>query len=272
MVWIAADLRQFGAQCNSVAVLTLTAIARRASPPTARRLLLLSRRGEKPARLSRPGTNRRRHRPATEQVATMKHSSTQALFDYWNRKRGTRLAPDRADIDPAAIRHALGDTFMLAADFVDQLRFRLAGTRVCALFSREIKGEEFRTLWGEASVKLIDDLLTVVNNESVGAVAGLTGRTEDATQIDLELMLLPLAHTGHARIRALGVLVPLAVPYWLGEKPVVELEMGTLRHIGSDLETHIAPRLMHATEAVELRHGFVVYSGGREVPPGKKTG
>ncbi|MFZ0844279.1 MAG: PAS domain-containing protein [Pseudolabrys sp.] len=202
----------------------------------------------------------------------MKHESTQALFDYWNRKRGTRPAPDRAEIDPGAIRHALGDTFMLAADFVDQLRFRLAGTRVCALFNREIKGEEFRALWSEASVKLIDDLLTVVNNESVGAVAGLTGRTEDGTQIDLEMMLLPLAHTGHARIRALGVLVPLTVPYWLGEKPVAELELGTLRHIGSDLETHLAPRLTHATEAVELRHGFVVYSGGREVPPGKKTG
>ncbi len=89
----------------------------------------------------------------------MKHESTRALFDYWNEKRGTRPAPERADIDPAAIRHALGDTFMLAADFVDQLRFRLAGTRVCALFCREIKGEEFISLWDEKSRKLIDDLL-----------------------------------------------------------------------------------------------------------------
>ncbi len=202
----------------------------------------------------------------------MKHASTRALFDYWNERRGTRLAPDRADIHPAAIRHALGDTFMLAADFVDHLRFRLAGTRVCALFCREIKGEEFHSLWSETSAKLIEDLLTVLNNETVGAVAGLTGSTADGTEIDLEFLLLPLAHTGHARIRALGVLVPVVAPYWLGEKPVVELELGTLRHIGSDLETHIAPRLAHATEAVQLRHGFVVYSGGREVPPGKKTG
>ena len=59
---------------------------------------------------------------------------------------GTVRLPSAADIDPAAIRHALGDTFMLAADFVDQLRFRLAGTRVCALFCREIKGEAFSAL------------------------------------------------------------------------------------------------------------------------------
>ncbi len=64
---------------------------------------------------------------------------------------------------------------MLAADFVDQLRFRLAGTRVCALFCREVKGEEFDTLWNETSRKQIGDLLAVVKDEEIGAVAGVTG-------------------------------------------------------------------------------------------------
>ena len=79
----------------------------------------------------------------------MKHTSTLLIFEYWNRQRGDRSAPMRSEIDPAAIRHALGDTFMLAADFIDGIRFRLAGTRVCALFSREIKGEPFNALWTE---------------------------------------------------------------------------------------------------------------------------
>jgi len=203
----------------------------------------------------------------------MKHASTRALFDYWNEKRGTRPAPERGDIDPAAIRHALGDTFMLATDFVDQLRFRLAGTRVCALFCREIKGEIFDTLWSENSRQSIEDLLTIVNAESTGAVAGLIGHTADGTQIDLEFLLLPLAHIGHARVRALGVLTPLEPPYWLGEKPLVELELGTLRHVGQGLESVAsAPGLAPLNEAVRLRHGFVVYSGGRATPPGERTG
>ena len=142
----------------------------------------------------------------------MKHPSTRAVFDYWNEKRGNRPAPERGDIDPAAIRHALGDTFMLAADFVDRLRFRLAGTRVCALFCREIKGEEFHALWNETSRKQIDDLLAVVNDEAVGAVAGVTGHAADGAMVDLEFLLLPLAHLGHARVRALGVLTPLVAP------------------------------------------------------------
>ena len=202
----------------------------------------------------------------------MKHQSTRAVFDYWNKKRGTRLAPERADIDPAEIRHALSDTFMLAADFVDQLRFRLAGTRVCALFGREIKGEAFAPLWSETSRQSIDDLLAIVTNEATGAVAGLTARTEDGAETDLELLLLPLAHVGHARIRAIGVLAPTIPPYWIGAKPVVELTLGTLRHTGSDADISIAPRLMPAATGSRVQHGFVVYSGGRETPSGEQTG
>jgi hypothetical protein len=201
----------------------------------------------------------------------MKHPSTRALYAYWNEKRGSRAAPDRADIDPAAIRHALGDTFMLAADFADQLRFRLAGTRVCALFCREIKGEAFAELWNEHSRDKIEAVMSIVDTETLGAVAGVTGRTADGTETDLEMLLLPLAHVGHARIRAMGVLVPVVPPYWLGEKPMVELELGTLRHIGSEQEG-VGMTQFRTREAGRRRDKFVVYSGGRETPSGERTG
>lgn len=206
-----------------------------------------------------------------EQVGTMRHPSTKAVFAYWNTQRGTRPAPERADIDPIAIRHALGDTIMLAADFVDQLRFRLAGTRVCSLFCREIKGEAFSALWSEGSRDLVQELLPIVTNENVGTVAGLRGHTDDGDIVDLEMLLLPLAHTGHARVRALGVMVPAKPPYWLGVKPVAELDLVTLRHIGQDLETEGQPHFGQTPKGGRLRHGFVVYSGGRETPD-EKTG
>lgn len=196
----------------------------------------------------------------------MKHSSTRALFEYWNRQRGKRPAPARSEIDPADIRHILGDTFILAADFVDEVRFRLAGTRVCALFAREIKGEAFNALWSEPDSKQIDDLLTAVTNENSGAVAGVIGRTEDGAEVELELLLLPLAHAGATRVRALGILAPLVPPYWLGEQPVVELELKALRHINAGQPDAGAP---HFGEGQRLRHGLVVYEGGREHPGGR---
>jgi len=193
----------------------------------------------------------------------MKHPSTRGLFEYWTDRRGDRPAPERFDIDPAEIRHALGDTFMLAADFVDELRFRLAGTRVCALFCREIKGESFTSLWDEASRRAAEDLANAVTGENEGFVAGLIGRAEDGRELALEMLLLPLSHVGHARIRALGVLAPIEPPYWLGETPVVALELATLRHVGAGAESLMTPHFKHAPESARIRHGFVVYSGGR---------
>lgn len=202
----------------------------------------------------------------------MKHPSTRAVFEYWNKRRGTRPAPERGEIDPTEIRHALGDTFMLAVDFVDQLRFRLAGTRVCALFCREIKSEAFTEIWSEANRKAVGELMAIVNEEHVGAVAGLTGHTEDGDRAELEMLLLPLAHSGHARIRALGVLAPMAPPYWLGARPVSELALTTLRHIGPEVKTRALPRFGRTAQGSRLRHGFVVYSGGRPTPPEERTG
>ena len=213
----------------------------------------------------------------------MKHTSTRTVFEYWNDRRGTRPAPERGEIDPAPIRYALGDTIMLAADFVDQLRFRLAGTRVCALFTREIKGEAFTALWAEASAKRIEHLLGILQNEATGSVAGVTARTAEGDTADLELLLLPLAYSGHARIRALGVLAPIVPPYWLGERPAVELELGTVRHIGQGIEMVEAPRLAPLPpaepqqspaplpERARVKHGFIVYRGGRETPPGERS-
>ncbi|MGA2566014.1 MAG: PAS domain-containing protein [Pseudolabrys sp.] len=202
----------------------------------------------------------------------MKHQSTRAVFDYWNKKRGTKPAPARAEIDPTEIRHALSDTFMLAADFTDQLRFRLAGTRVCALFGREIKGETFAGLWSEGSRKSVDELVAIVTHEMIGTVAGLTAQTEDGAKADLELLLLPLAHAGHTRVRAIGVLAPIVPPYWLGTKPVTELTLGTLRHTGPDADISLVPRFMPVAAGSRVRRGFVVYSGGRGGPSGDRTG
>lgn len=161
---------------------------------------------------------------------------------------------------------------MLAADFVDEIRFRLAGTRVCALFGREIKGDAFNTLWSETSRKHIEDLLAAVLDENVGAVAGVVGRTEDGAEVKLELLLLPFAHDGQTRVRALGALAPMTPPYWLGERPVVELELRTLRHIGAEQNEIGAQRFGQPREGRRTRNGFLVYSGGRGIPAGGQTG
>jgi hypothetical protein len=201
----------------------------------------------------------------------MKHATTREVFEYWNRRRGRRRVPARSNIDPADIRHVLGDTFLLTADFAGDIRFRLAGTRICALFAREIKGDAFNSLWRETNQEQVKELLTAILSEHVGAVAGVLGRTADGVEVELELLLLPLAPDRRTRIRALGVLAPLTPPYWLDERPVIELELRTLRHIGAEQSSMSAPCFGRAHEEPRARHGFLVYSGGRELQTDKPS-
>ena len=191
----------------------------------------------------------------------MKHPSSRDLYAYWNERRGTRTVPERADIEPGAIRHLLGDAFILAIDASGGHPFRLAGTRLCALFGRELKGEPFTDLWTAASRTTIRDLLAVAMEESVGTVAGVSARSTAGYGLDLELLLLPLGSRRTSHARAIGVLAPIRSPHWLGTSELGGLILGNRRHVGPAVEAGAVPRFMAAPGAG--RRGFVVHQGGR---------
>jgi hypothetical protein len=188
----------------------------------------------------------------------MKHAASQELYAYWQERRGKRPAPERADIEPGAIRQVLSDAFILALDGGTGHPFRLAGTRVCALFGRELKGEPFIGLWAAASQPTITDLLAILSDERVGTVAGVTAQSADGEPIDLELLLLPLSASRPSLARTIGILAPLKPPQWLGASPIGALTLGSRRHIGASVETRLLPRFM-----TPRRRHLVVYEGGR---------
>jgi hypothetical protein len=192
----------------------------------------------------------------------VKAASTRRLFAYWDERRGGRLAPERGDIEPGAIRDVLSDSFILAVDPAADHPFRIAGTKLCALVGRELKGESFAALWDEASRQAMCETVSIVADEASPVVAGVTARTTEGT-LDLELLLLPLHHGGRRYVRLLGALTPIVVPYWLGLTRVTTLRLGTLRHIGPAIETIAAPRLVKGLAAGRLRRGLMVYDGGR---------
>ncbi len=198
----------------------------------------------------------------------MKHAASRELYAYWEERRGTRPAPERAEIEPGAIRGALSDAFMLALDPSAGHPVRLAGTRVCALFGHEIKGEAFLDLWALSSRPIVDGLLAILSDECTGTVAGVTAQNASGEPIDLELLLLPLGTPRPRFARTIGVLAPLKVPQWLGASPIGALTLGGRRHIGAALEKRLLPRFM----APRGRRGLVVYQGGRTTVPRKEDG
>ncbi len=191
----------------------------------------------------------------------MKTTNAQAIFAYWDRLRASRSAPERGEIEPGAVRHALLDTFILE-NGSDGLHFRLAGTRLCALFGGELKDRAFASLWPDAPTRI--ELLRMVDavmDECAGAVTGLAVETESGKTADLELLVLPLRHGGKTHARVLGAVTPVEAPQWLGFESIVRVEVRSMRIIWpSGL-----PGMRQPLPAgpIERRARFTLLSGGR---------
>jgi hypothetical protein len=193
----------------------------------------------------------------------MKHSSIRQLFEYWNERRGLRSAPDRGEIEPSAIRRVLADTFILAFEARAGHPFRLAGTRVCAAFGRELKGEAFVDLWAAEGRDLVRELLAIVATESNGVVASAHAESAEGATLELELLLLPLSHRGRTDARVIGALVPVAAPYWLGTSTLGPLALDTHRFLDPSLATRPAPRIAPMLPTGRIRRGLMIYDGGQ---------
>ena len=198
----------------------------------------------------------------------MKHATSRLLFAYWDGLRGERPPPERAQIEPGQIRPRLGDTFILALESGSDPSFRLAGTRVCALFGRDLKGVSLAQLWPGDRRAELDQLIDLVANDTAGIVAGFVGSSQLGSPIALELILLPLKHRGATDRRAIGALSPSSVPSWLGLAPLDSLEMRSLRVINGSGQSADSPELMAiGATRPSRRYPFVVLQGGRDGGP-----
>lgn len=196
----------------------------------------------------------------------MKQASTRELYDYWNVRRGTRTAPERNEIEPGAIRRVLADTFMLNFEPFSDHPFRIAGTRVCAAFGRELKGAAFTDIWAADSREMIRDILATVATESLGVVAGASGQSRSGEALGLELLVLPLAQRGSGSARILGALVPTQIPHWLGVEALGPLSLGTIRYLDPQTGPHAAlagARAGTADRRLRRLHGLVIHEGGQ---------
>ncbi|HEY3719362.1 MAG TPA: PAS domain-containing protein [Roseiarcus sp.] len=174
----------------------------------------------------------------------MKLAASEQLFSYWTRLRGARGAPERNDIDPAAIRAVLADTFILEFNPTAGFPLRISGSRTNALFLRELRGEPFLELWRPQDRAEASEILGVVANEAQPFLLGAMGGPPGVEATNVEVLLLPLRHHGATHSRMLGVCAPRSLPRWLGLLPIGVLALTSLRaltpsqHNGAEVMAH----------------------------------
>jgi hypothetical protein len=165
----------------------------------------------------------------------MRESGSLALYQYWDRLRGSRMAPRRTDVEPADIKSLLGDTFILERDMRGEAIFRLAGTRLCAVYGRELKGFAFASLWRDRDRKLVTKLVNEVFQTGAVICLDLEGYARPDRSAHFEFVLLPL-DGGAESSRCIGALSISHKPFWLGGDPVVDTELCGTRIIDPELD------------------------------------
>lgn len=160
----------------------------------------------------------------------MRHTRTRRMLDYWMGHfvednevplpvHQRPFWPMREAIRPAECADILGDMFILDIDH-GVATYRLAGTRLCAMLGRELKGEGFDEAFAEADHRTATSWAANVGIDDYAALICSDGLTDSGNILPIETLILPLNHNGRGNVRALGITVPLEMPVWLGTRPI----------------------------------------------------
>jgi hypothetical protein len=183
----------------------------------------------------------------------MKHPSNREFFAYWDEKRGSARAPERSEIEPGAVRELLGDIFVLSYDSAAGYPFRVAGTRLCALLGCDLKDRSFSVMFAPDARREIEDIIAVVAEEMLAAVAGITATSEDGSPAHLELLLLPFNARAHTPLSLTGLLAPFE-----SERSVLkDFKLTSWRYLAHPPQK-LVPR---ALRKLAIARGFMVYEG-----------
>lgn len=175
----------------------------------------------------------------------MQHEASKALFQYWNRLRDGRAAPKRSEVEPVDIKSLLADTFILEPDVRGEAVFRLAGTRVCAIYGRELKGYSFPSIWRSKDQRALSRLLQGVFTDRSVATVDYAGTSDRGRSAAFEMLLLPL-DSGAGSARCLGIATVRESAFWLGSDPIVDADVAGVRVFDPERELlYLKPRAPH---------------------------
>lgn len=196
----------------------------------------------------------------------MKTAATQELYAYWNALRGARPAPRREEIDPVAIPSSLPEIFILELREAGRMVVRLAGTRLCELYGRELRGSTMADLWTAQSRREVDQVLRTVMSEAAVAVIAAAGQREGRDADLFEIVIAPLAdETGICR-HAIGALTPSDPPLLRSPCPIDALQTHCARlSWPSGLRQNRRLRRQLAPPDARRVGRFLVYDGGLEL-------
>jgi len=124
--------------------------------------------------------------------------------------------PTKADLDLRQISSNLPSLFLIEWDPDDIVfRWRLTGTSLYTLWGRELLASPVVDLWEPGQRHEVDRTLHRARTAFQPFCMRLRGQNDEARELGLEMLTVPMLDTSSTNILIFGGLVSCTFPYWL---------------------------------------------------------
>lgn len=162
------------------------------------------------------------------------HPGSRAIFRHWEAIRGESSAPNRDDLDLRQLCQFVSWLFIMErSPRTGGYLWRLAGSKVCELWRRELTGSEVLIGWDRFEFETIQRLLDGVSRNLQPCALRLRLTTSLGQMIDVEIIALPL-RARDGSIHVFGGVLPFRDAEALGHERIASMELCGARTIWTE--------------------------------------
>ena len=171
----------------------------------------------------------------SEKDTQMLHPGSRQLFRYWETLRAEKPFPRREDVDFAAIKAVMPDLVIIERDHLRKsFRYRLAGSRVCALFAVNLTASDVFANWDHFETDVIRRHLEIAQTRFQPAVIRMRLTTDREQQLAAELVILPVQMQNASTVQLIGGVFPFRSAAGLGHTSIAARELVSARVIWTE--------------------------------------
>ena len=195
------------------------------------------------------------------------HPGSRALFRYWEALRGEMSAPPRDWLDLRKIRSLVPFLFMIERKPGRDYVWRLAGTKVCRLWSMELTGKPAFVHGDRLERETVNRLLDSVVDTHQPFVLRFRLNSLSGLNIAAEFVGLPLRARHGEATYVFGVIMPFREIRWPRHDLVTTFKLSAARTIWTEPVPGAAKRPPPKAPSANSQHAFQIINGGRGSEP-----
>lgn len=163
------------------------------------------------------------------------HPGSRTIFRHWEAIRGEAPAPDRDDLDLRQLGQFVSWLFIIErSPRTGAYSWRLAGSKVCELWRRELTGSDVLVGRDRFEVESVRRLFDGVCQNLQPCALRLRLTTSLGQAIDTEMIALPLRARDCRSTHIFGGVMPFGEVNALGHERIVSVELASGRTIWTE--------------------------------------